>query len=71
MTSLLRRWRRFRLLPRTAFWRTTVVILLVISASQFLAFLFFLVFFPHGPVPLMVSRPAARVSRARILKPLI
>ncbi|MFP5441233.1 MAG: ATP-binding protein [Gammaproteobacteria bacterium] len=37
------RWlRRFRLVPRTAFWRTTIVILLVISTSQFLSFLFFL-----------------------------
>lgn len=33
---------RIRLLPRTSFWRTTIVILLVISASQFLSFLFFL-----------------------------
>ncbi len=33
---------KIRLLPRTSFWRTTVVILLVISASQFLSFLFFL-----------------------------
>ena len=44
MRLLPRGWwpRRFRLIPRTAFWRTTVVILLVISASQFLSFLFFL-----------------------------
>lgn len=34
--------RRLRLRPRTAFWRTTIVILLVISTSQFLSFLFFL-----------------------------
>ncbi len=40
--SLLQRLRRFRLVPRTAFWRTTIVILLVISTSQFLSFLFFL-----------------------------
>jgi two-component system osmolarity sensor histidine kinase EnvZ len=33
---------RIRLVPRTSFWRTTIVILLVISASQFLSFLFFL-----------------------------
>lgn len=33
---------RIRLLPRTSFWRTTLVILLVISTSQFMSFLFFL-----------------------------
>ncbi len=33
---------RIHLLPRTSFWRTTLVILLVISASQFMSFLFFL-----------------------------
>lgn len=33
---------KIRLLPRTSFWRTTIVILLVISASQFMSFLFFL-----------------------------
>ncbi|MFZ5755481.1 MAG: ATP-binding protein [Pseudomonadota bacterium] len=40
----LKNWhpKRVRLVPRTAFWRTTVAILLVISASQFLSFLFFL-----------------------------
>lgn len=33
---------RIRLLPRSAFWRTTVIILAVITTSQFLSFLFFL-----------------------------
>ena len=33
---------RIRLLPRSAFWRTTAIILIVISMSQFLSFLFFL-----------------------------
>ncbi|MFP5505596.1 MAG: ATP-binding protein [Gammaproteobacteria bacterium] len=33
---------RIRLLPRSAFWRTTAIILIVISTSQFLSFLFFL-----------------------------
>ena len=33
---------RVRLLPRSAFWRTTAVILLVITTSQLLSFLFFL-----------------------------
>lgn len=33
---------RIRLLPRTSLWRTTIVIFLVISASQFMSFLFFL-----------------------------
>lgn len=49
LTPRLKPWRlknwhpkRIRLIPRTAFWRTTVMILLVISASQFLSFLFFL-----------------------------
>lgn len=33
---------RLSLVPRTAFWRTALVILVVISASQFMSFLFFL-----------------------------
>lgn len=33
---------RLRLLPRSAFWRTTVIILVVITTSQLLSFLFFL-----------------------------